>query len=184
MRTPLLTTLGLGALLLTACASGGDPAPAPTTSSATSATTSATTEATTDATADASADAQAASDEAHRALQASLSDSFSATVALLEERKVCPVTEDLACMIATTTKIADQARTDIPKLEAAAAAGGAPCLQEVARLQVEVLGLYVEQERLFATGSGPGTYPLNEITLANDAVAPLQAEQEAALATC
>jgi len=177
VRTRLLTALGLGALLLTACTTGDDPAPSPATSSPTTSTTS-------EPTADATADAQAEADAAHSALQASLSESLGSTVALLEERQACPASDDLTCMIEVTTRIADQARADVPRLEAAAAAGGAPCLQEVARLQVQVLQLYVEQERLFATGSGPDTYPLNEITLANDGVAPLQAQQTAALETC
>ena len=178
MRTRLLTALGLGALLLTACTSG--PVPAPPTSSATTSPSSPAAS----TTAAPTADAQAEAEEAHRALQSTLTESLGSTSALLDERKACPVTDDLACMVEVTTRIADQARADIPRLEEAAAAGGAPCLQEVARLQVQVLQLYVEQERLFATGSGPETYPLDEITLANDGVAPLQDQQTAALDTC
>ena len=79
--------------------------------------------------------------------------------------------------------MADLARTDIPRLEAAIAAGGVPCLQEVARLQIQILGQYVEQERLFAEGAPDGD-PLDEISAANDAVAPLQDQQDAALDTC
>ncbi len=175
MRTRLLTALGLGALLLTACSPEPGPVADPTTADPT---TPATSEPSTDPSAEAQAEA------AHEALQTTLSANLRATGALLDERQACPPGDDLTCMIAVTTKVADLARTDGPALEAAAAAGGAPCLQEVARLQVQVLDQYVEQERLFATGTGNDTYPLEEIEAANDAVAPLQDQQSAALETC
>jgi hypothetical protein len=180
VRTRLLTALGLTVLLAAGCTAGGDdPAPEPT-----SATSSAEPSATTPTeTVDEQAEAQAEAEAAHEALQAALSDNLGATAALLDERKVCPATEDLACMIEVTSRIAAQAETDIPRMEAAAAAGGAPCLQEVARLQVQVMGLYVEQDRLFATGA-PGAYPLDAITAANNGVKPLQDAQEAALDGC
>jgi hypothetical protein len=179
VRTRLLTaTLGLTALLAAGCTAGGDdPAPEPEPTTATS---SAAPEPSTDA----SAEAQAASDAAHEALQAALGESFDATQAALAERSACPPGEDLTCFIAATSTAADAARTHGPLLEAAAAAGGAPCLQEVARLQVQVMQQYVEQERLFATGTSNETYPLAEIDAANDAVLPLQDQQEAALETC
>lgn len=177
MRTRLLTALGLGALLLTACTPDPGPVPYPTTSEPT---TPATGEPSTDPTADPSAEARAA----HEALQAALEGAFDATQAALDERQACPPGDDLTCFIAATTTAADAARTHGPLLEAAAAEGGAPCLQEVARLQVQVMDQYVEQERLFATGTSNETYPLAEIDAANDAVLPIQAQQEAALETC
>ncbi|GAB4063250.1 hypothetical protein GCM10028777_05790 [Angustibacter speluncae] len=178
MRTRLLTALGLGALLLTACSPEPGPVADPTTAGPT---TPATSEPTTS---EPTADPQAESDAAHAALQAALKAAFDATQAALDERQACPPGDDLTCMIAATSTAADVARTHGPLLEAAAAEGGAPCLQEVARLQVQVLNQYVEQERLFATGTSNETYPLAEIDAANDAVLPIQAQQEAALETC
>ena len=116
-------------------------------------------------------------------LQDTLSKNLGDTAALLDERSACPTGTDLTCLTEVTTKVADLARTDIPRLEAAIAAGGVPCLQEVARLQIQVLELYVEQDRLFTEGAPDGD-PLDEIAAANDAVAPLQDQQDAALGTC
>ncbi len=117
------------------------------------------------------------------ALQDTLSKNLGDTATLLDERSACPTGTDLTCLTEVTTKVADLARTDIPRLEAAIAAGGVPCLQEVARLQIQVLALYVEQDRLFTEGSPDGD-PLDEIAAANNAVAPLQDQQDAALGTC
>lgn len=178
MRTRLLTALGLGALLLTACSPDPAPVPDPTTAGPT---TPATSEPTTTAP---TSDPQAESDAAHEALQKALSTNLGATATLLDERQACPPGEDLTCMIEVTSRIAALAGTHGPALEAAAAAGGAPCLQEVARLQVQVLDLYAEQARLFATGTDTASYPLAEIDAANDAVLPIQDQQEAALETC
>ncbi len=167
----ILVTAALVAALASGCSGGDEPAdPTPTT--ATSTTTSATASATPSPTEDPGV-----------ALQETLSANLGATAALLDERVACPSSTDLTCLTEVTSRVAELARTDIPRLEAAIAAGGVPCLQEVARLQVQVLELYVEQDRLFTEGAPDGD-PLDEITAANDAVVPLQDQQDAALGTC
>ncbi len=162
-RTTVLVTSALVAALASGCGGGDEPAD-PTPSSTTSTTTTATATAT---------PTQTATEDPAVALQDMLSKNLGDTAALLDERSACPTGEDLTCLTEVTTKVADLARTDIPRLEAAIAAGGVPCLQEVARLQVQVLELYVEQDRLFTEGAPDGD-PLDEIAAANDAVAPLR----------